>query len=44
MVRENLQGANGIRCFIQTELGNYIIIGTHLDVCSEIIRKTDKNT
>jgi len=39
MVRENLQGGDESRCFIQAELGNYIIIGTHLDVCSEIIRK-----
>lgn len=39
MVRENLKGGDESRCFIQVELGNYIIIGTHLDVCSEIIRK-----
>ena len=43
-VRDNMMGGNETRCFLQIEIGNLVIIGTHLDVGSESVRKSQINT
>ena len=35
----NIEGTKETRCYIKLEFLNYLIIGVHLDVCSEIERK-----
>ena len=42
-VRDNVMGGNETRCFLQIEIGNLVIIGTHLDVGSESVRKSQIN-
>lgn len=39
IVSGNIEGTKETRCYIKLEFLNYLIIGVHLDVCSEIERK-----
>ena len=39
IVSGNIEGTKETRCYIKLEFLNYLIIGVHLDVCSEVERK-----
>ncbi len=40
IVSGNIEGTKETRCYIKLEFLNYLIIGVHLDVCSEVERKS----
>ena len=43
IVSGNIEGTKETRCYIKLEFLNYLIIGFHLDVCSEVERKKQIN-